>query len=320
MIFISYTLHFETISPFLYRSMLNPASKEFQKASDMNPLNTDILDVLNWRLLGERSYKNFIIGKGMINLNSLTIGALLTAAIWSDDHHFKPYFMHSELKPKSDDKRREPSLEQKNCLQNYVPTRTTNVIINNFTVKIASAHIPVNFDLKNLKNYQHFLSEKIPSEPVGILPGIILNVGRVNFKFTVPMYGQILIPMLSSFVKISDIPSNLIQYLYNTGEINLNKISLEVCMFNISDGNIATEKSLVCYPINDFKIDYKVLLLQQFWKLSDSQKSLKKYEINLKIPDFQIDLTYPIVQYFWRFIGEVCCVGDIDKRWFEKRE
>ena len=75
-------------------------------------------------------------------------------------------------------------------------------------------------------------------------------------------------------------------------------------MFNITDGNIGTEKCLVCHPINDFKIDYEILLLKQFWNLSEDQLGLMRYKVDFSVAEFQLDLTYPIVQYFWRFIWD----------------
>ena len=94
----------------------NSSQRELQilKAANINPLNSDLLDVHNWRILGENSKKVLKIGPGMINLNSLTIGAIIVSAQWAMEHKFRPYVIHEEMVPKEDEFRREPSLEQMN--------------------------------------------------------------------------------------------------------------------------------------------------------------------------------------------------------------
>jgi hypothetical protein len=214
--------------------------------------------------------------------------------------------MYDEMQP--DDTRREPSLEQKHCLETYIPKRITKLILTNIQIRVSTAHVPINFFPEKTPTIDS-VSPEI-SEKLGLLPGISLNLGHIEFEFTVPMYSHILIPMLSAYNFFKDVPKNLLENCYNKFDGIAKDLKVQLNMMNIIDGSIHSNEFTVINSVDEIKFDGEKLLMENFWTPSKSKHQIREYQLDLRrtrfnfsFPMLKIGVTYPIIQYLWRFLG-----------------
>uniref|UniRef100_G3UMT5 Vacuolar protein sorting 13 homolog B n=1 Tax=Loxodonta africana TaxID=9785 RepID=G3UMT5_LOXAF len=160
----------------------------------------------------EKSTKNLVIGPLDLRLDSSAVHRILKMIVCALEHEYEPY---SRLNPDNKDENEAVlNPEEVASLEQYIPTRLTSVTLLKCTCTIFMAEfnllghlLPVIMGEKNLSNFMNTTN----FQPLRPLPSIQILVDKINLEYSVPMYAEQLVHVVSSLTQPSD---NLLHYCY----------------------------------------------------------------------------------------------------------
>ncbi|EHA97864.1 Vacuolar protein sorting-associated protein 13B [Heterocephalus glaber] len=163
-------------------------------------------------IVREKSTKSLVIGPLDFRLDSSAVHRILKMVVCALEHEYEPY---SRLKPEIKDKN-ETILnpEELASLEEYIPTRHTSVTLLKCTCTIFMAEfnlldylLPIIMGEKNSSNFMNATN----FQTLRPLPCIQILVDKINLEYSVPMYAEHLVHVVSSLSQPSD---NLLHYCY----------------------------------------------------------------------------------------------------------
>ncbi|XP_010617862.1 vacuolar protein sorting-associated protein 13B isoform X2 [Fukomys damarensis] len=160
----------------------------------------------------ENSTKSLVVGPLDFRLDSSAVHRILKMIVCALEHEYEPY---TRLKPEiKEENERILNPEELVSLEEYIPTRHTSITLLKCTCTIFMAEfnlldylLPVIMGEKNSSNFMNTTN----FQTLRPLPSIQILMDKINLEYSVPMYAEHLVHMVSSLSQPSD---NLLHYCY----------------------------------------------------------------------------------------------------------
>ncbi|XP_066482664.1 intermembrane lipid transfer protein VPS13B isoform X5 [Tiliqua scincoides] len=251
----------------------------------------------------EMSTKSLIVGPLNLQLDSSAVHRIMKIIVCALEHEYEPY---SKTKQDFvDGTKAMPSLEEVAALEEYIPTRITNVTILKCTVTIPMAEfnllphlLPV---IMGQKSTSSFLNT-INLQTLRPLPCIQILVDKIVLEHSGPMYPEQLVQSVSSLSQPSD---NLLHYCY--AHCYLKIFGFQAALSSLDSNGSYSSPAPVVLPFSTAAYG-KMLKFPKCWS-KRSHVALK--ECIFELPNLTVQATraqtflLQTIWWSWAYVGNV---------------